>query len=119
MKRTCTSTRERLKTHFFAFQTSATSGILLYLLANNPEAQERLRAEVLRVLPDRDAELHEHAFDHTPYMQACIKESMRLQPIFSGVLRSAGQNLILNGYRIPMNVSIYLVVFVTGTACTG
>lgn len=86
-------------------QTSATSGILLYLLAKNPEAQERLRAEVFRVLPNRNAALRDNALVNTPYMHACIKESMRLQPIFSGVLRSAGQNLILNGYRIPKDVT--------------
>lgn len=78
---------------------------MLYLLAKNPAEQEKLRAEIVGVLPDRNAALGERDLDSLPYMRACIKEALRMHPIVPGHLRAAGQNLVLNGYQIPLNVN--------------
>lgn len=85
-------------------QTSSTSATLLYHLAKNPAEQEQLREEVFRVLPDSEAGLERNALDQMPYMRACLKESMRIQPIIQGHLRGTGQPLIMDGYQIPIHV---------------
>lgn len=85
-------------------QTSSTTATLLYHLAKNPVEQEKLREEVFRVLPDREKGLDLHDLDQMPFMRACLKESMRLRPIFQGHMRGTGQPLIIDGYKIPQNV---------------
>lgn len=80
--------------------------MLLYMLAKNPAEQEQLCEEVLRVLPNNAVELEAKDMDQMPYMRACIKESMRVQPIITGHLRATGQNLIIEGYKIPKDVIV-------------
>lgn len=36
-----------------------------------------------------------------PYLRACIKEAARINPVVLGGLRAAGQDLVLQGYRVP------------------
>lgn len=69
----------------------------LYLLAINPEKQEKLREEVMAQQGKK------------PYMRACIKESMRLMPIVSGNIRLTTKEYNILGYRIPKNVSSILM----------
>lgn len=90
-------------------QTSAASSVLLYTLAKNPAEQEKLREEVLRVIPDPDVGLNVNDLDQMPYMRACVKESMRVQPIITAHLRSTGQHLIVEGYQIPKDVMFILL----------
>lgn len=78
---------------------------LMYRLAINPEQQEKLREEVLRLLPRKDSPINNDNFDDFTYFRACLKESMRLQPQLPVNLRAAGRNIVLDGYRIPKNVS--------------
>lgn len=66
----------------------------LYLLAKNPEKQEKLRDEVLSKK------------DKRPYLRACIKESFRVMPIVSGNIRLTTKEYNILGYQIPKNVII-------------
>lgn len=77
---------------------------LLYHLANNLDKQEILRKEVTQTLPNIDSEFTQSGLDHSPYFRAALKESMRLQPLSPGNVRNAGEDMVLNGYRIPKNV---------------
>ncbi|KAG8338328.1 hypothetical protein J6590_005873 [Homalodisca vitripennis] len=70
---------------------AAMSATLLYALAKHPESQQWL-------------------FEHTsfrtrqqalPFLQAFIKETMRLWPVAIGTLRTPDKDLVLSGYRIP------------------
>lgn len=79
---------------------------MLYHLAQNPDVQERLRAEVFQVLPDREQSMQKNDLERMPYMRACLKESMRMQPIIQGHLRGTGQPLIIDGYQIPKDVRV-------------
>ncbi|XP_047989212.1 LOW QUALITY PROTEIN: cytochrome P450 CYP12A2-like [Leguminivora glycinivorella] len=66
----------------------------LYLLALNPEKQNKLREEVLT--------------GHTrkPYLRACIKESLRVLPVVNGNVRLATKEYNLLGYKIPKDILI-------------
>lgn len=89
----------------FDLQTSASVVNLLYLLAKNPEKQEKLRTEIINLLPNIDSEITQETLNHAPYFRGSLKESMRLQPINSGNIRGAGKDTVLNGYQIPENVN--------------
>jgi len=84
---------------------------LLYHIANNPKKQEKLREEVMSVLPDKTMPITYDILKHIPYVKACIKESLRLFPIFTGNLRNMQTDVSIGGYMIPKGVrfsSIFL-----------
>ncbi|XP_024874378.1 cytochrome P450 CYP12A2-like [Temnothorax curvispinosus] len=81
--------------------TSNAAGALLYYMANNAEKQEKLREEAISVLPDKTTHITEDILKNVSYVKACIKESMRLFPIVSGVLRTMQRQVSIGGYTIP------------------
>lgn len=85
-------------------QTGNLAGGLLYYIATNPEKQEKLREEVMSVLPDKTSPVTHNVFNQTKYAKACIKESLRLFPIANGVLRTMQTDVCLGGYKIPEGV---------------
>nr|ADE05592.1 cytochrome P450 333B11 [Manduca sexta] len=66
----------------------------LYLLATNPEKQQKLREEVLSQSEKR------------PYLKACIKEAMRLMPVVPGNIRKTTKEYNVLGYHIPKNMEL-------------
>lgn len=86
--------------------TSSSVVSVLYNLARNPEKQEILRKEILKILPEKDSKLSVTSFNSIPYLRAVIKESLRLNSITNGNMRAAGQDIVLQGYRIPKGVSL-------------
>lgn len=89
--------------------TSATVANLLYHLAKNPSKQEKLREEVMKILPNVDSKLTTTSLNSTPYMRACIKESMRLKPPILANMRGTGRNLVLQGYQIPKDTDVAMI----------
>ncbi|KAL0112643.1 hypothetical protein PUN28_012133 [Cardiocondyla obscurior] len=86
--------------------TGNVSGSLLYYIANNPEKQEKLRAEVMSVLPDKTSPVTQNVLNQTRYAKACIKESLRLFPIAIGTLRTMQTDVCIGGYKIPAGFDI-------------
>lgn len=84
--------------------SSAVTGVL-YNLAKNPDKQEILRKEILTILPEKDSKLTATSFNNVPYLRAVIKESLRILPVVNGNVRATGQDIVLQGYRIPKDVS--------------
>lgn len=76
----------------------------MYHLAKNPEKQEKLRDEIRKTFPNTNAKLTPDSLNSIPYLRACIKEALRLSPVLSGGIRAAGQNIVLQGYRVPKGV---------------
>ncbi|KAG6460400.1 cytochrome P450 CYP12A2 [Manduca sexta] len=66
----------------------------LYLLATNPEKQQKLREEVLSQSEKR------------PYLKACIKEAMRVMPVVPGNIRKTTKEYNILGYHIPKNMEM-------------
>ncbi|XP_013196085.2 cytochrome P450 CYP12A2 [Amyelois transitella] len=79
--------------------TANTIMFTLYLLASNPEKQEKLREEILSTSNE----------DKRPYLRACIKESLRLMPVVSGNARAAKKDYNILGYKIPKGVHVILM----------
>ncbi|XP_063705970.1 probable cytochrome P450 12a5, mitochondrial [Culicoides brevitarsis] len=88
--------------------TSSTAKSLLYLLATNPVRQEKLRKEILSILPTKDTLLTPEKMRSLPYLRACMKEAHRILPVIAGTVRGTQQDLVLQGYQIPKGTWIVM-----------
>ena len=83
--------------------TAVTS--VLYSLAKNPDKQEKLREEILTILPEKSSKLTPTSFNSAPYLRAVIKEALRVLPVANGNLRALDHDTVLQGYRVPKDVN--------------
>ncbi|KAL6431239.1 hypothetical protein ACFW04_007137 [Cataglyphis niger] len=86
--------------------TGNSAGGLLYYIASNPEKQEKLREEVLSVLPDKTSLITYDILQQLRYTKACVKESLRLFPAAIGNLRTMPTDICIGGYKIPAGMNV-------------
>jgi cytochrome P450 len=86
--------------------TANTLSYTLYLLAQNPEAEERLYAELREVLNGRPAEASD--MRRLPYTEMVLKESMRLYPPAWAIGRKAISAFELLGYQFPAGTNVVM-----------
>ena len=77
--------------------TGNTLGFLMYHLASNPDKQEILRKECLAI----GNNLSTKDLNELRYLKACIRETFRLTPTVSMMLRMLQKESVLHGYHIP------------------
>ncbi|CAK1541469.1 unnamed protein product [Leptosia nina] len=97
---------------FFAagFETSATTlGFLLYELAKNPEKQEQAMKEVDEYFKNNKKISYECVFE-TPYLDACINETLRLYPVLGVLTREVVEDYTLGGVSLERGVRIHIPV---------
>ena len=92
--------------------TSNTMQWVLYMMAKNPDKQNILRQEVLSVLGDSTIATPE-TLSQMPYLKAWLRETLRLYPVLSIIMRIPKEDLILGGYHIPGGSALiqYLTYF--------
>ncbi|MFG1790125.1 cytochrome P450 [Nocardia sp. NPDC049149] len=78
------------------------------LLAEHPEARDRLRDEVTSVLGSRPATAAD--LDRLPWTQAVVAETMRLLPPVVGLARTAKAEDALGGYRIKPGTTVIALI---------
>lgn len=87
--------------------TANVLSFVLYHLAKNPTAQDRLYTEIRQQCGD--GELNESMFANMPYLKACIKESLRLvPPVRDGIRRQVDSETVVAGYTIPGGTTLVL-----------
>jgi len=92
-------------------ETSATALTWTYfLLAQHPEIEARLIAELDGVLGGRPAQSADLA--RLPYLKQVVQESMRLYPPVWGIARRANEEFELGGYRIPKHAYLSISMWV-------
>ena len=105
--------RDEIMTLFMAGHETTANALCWtwYLLAMNPEADQRLHAEIDNVLHGVPPSLAD--LPRLPYTEMVVKESMRLYPPAWGIGRLALQDFELNGYRIPAGTNVFLMQWIT------
>ncbi|XP_042145701.1 LOW QUALITY PROTEIN: probable cytochrome P450 301a1, mitochondrial [Ixodes scapularis] len=87
--------------------TSSTVTFCLYHLGRNPEAQNRARREVFDVVGSESRTLEPEHLNQLPFLKACVKESLRLNPTLSGVFRKLDHDVTLSGYLVPAGTPLF------------
>ncbi len=83
-------------------------GFLLYQLAKNPDKQAALREEVERVVGDKTKPVTAKALNSLSYLKACVRESMRIAPVVSGIIREFSKDVVIRDYLLPKGVRYLL-----------
>jgi len=86
--------------------TALTMAWTWFLLATNPEAEERLVAELGRVLGDRPPTVED--LPRLKYTEWVIQESMRLRPPAYIIGREALQACEIGGYHVPRGTTLLM-----------
>ncbi len=76
--------------------TTASLCHLIYCLALNPEIQSKLFQEVNQLL-EKETPFNE-IMDRMPYLNSCLKESLRLMPVGLTIERKTVENSFLRKY---------------------
>ncbi|KAK0163148.1 hypothetical protein PV327_006856 [Microctonus hyperodae] len=87
---------------------SNTQAFLFYFLAKNPRVQRKLYDEVCHVFSSDKSKLSEENIQQTPYLNACLQESLRLRPAFPYISRLLSKKITIHGYAIPKGT--YLIM---------
>ncbi|KAM3919145.1 cholesterol 24-hydroxylase-like [Leptodactylus fuscus] len=82
-------------------------------LARHPEILQKVKAEVDNVIGlRRDIEYDD--LGKLRYLSQVLKETLRLYPTAPGTSRILGEDLIVEGIRIPKNTSVLVYSYITG-----
>ncbi len=105
--------RDELMTIFLAGHETTALALTwaFYLLAQNPEAEARLAAELSEVLGGRAPEVSD--LPRLRYAEWVVKESMRLYPPAWGVGREAARECEVGGYRVPKGMQVFAFTWVS------
>lgn len=84
---------------------------LFYHLARYPRAQHKLYDEI----KDAPADLQRSDFNNMQYLQACIKESLRLKPPMPVLSRILTKDIVVYNYVIPKGTYMLLATHLSST----
>ncbi|KAJ8719715.1 hypothetical protein PYW08_011890 [Mythimna loreyi] len=87
---------------------TSSMSFLLYYLAKYQRAQKILFKEINKVGPNIDVNSISKITEMTPYLQACIKEALRLAPPIPVLTRILPKNIIIDKYNIPRGTLIIM-----------
>ncbi|XP_065856393.1 iridoid oxidase-like [Euphorbia lathyris] len=97
--------------------TETTSGTIEWVLTElfrNPESMSRVKEELNRVV-GLQRKVEESDIDHLPYLQAVIKESMRLHPVVPLLVpRNVLEDTNFMGYVLHKDTQVHVNVWAIG-----
>lgn len=94
--------------------TSTTTEWIIAELLKNPEAMRKVKEELNEVVGE-NRKVEESDIEKLPYLQAVIKETLRLHPAAPLLLpRNTIQNTNFMGYHIPKDTQVFVNVWAIG-----
>ncbi|OMO70126.1 Cytochrome P450 [Corchorus olitorius] len=93
--------------------SSTTIGWGLSELINNPHVMEKARQEIDSVV-GKNRILEESDVPNLPYLQAIVKETLRLHPSGPFIVRESTKACFIAGYEIPEDTRLYVNVWSLG-----
>ena len=95
--------------------TAATLTFLFYFITREPSVQTRLREEVLP-FTDANGDAKQTDLQDLPYLNGCINENLRLQPLLPATLRrvTPPEGIHVGNIHIPGNMIVFCPQYVVG-----
>ena len=87
--------------------TANTIGHMIYLLAKNPDVQDRVYEDIANICPDTDKINHENIKD-MHLLEATISETLRIRPAATMHARQCMKDAEVLGIKIPKGTKILL-----------
>ncbi|EEB11720.1 cytochrome P450, putative [Pediculus humanus corporis] len=87
---------------------SSALGFLFYHISTNPRVQVEVWSEIRKILPEKYTRLEYEHLSSFKYMQACLKESLRLKMPLPIYLRIISKNVSLSNFQIPRGTMILM-----------
>jgi cytochrome P450 len=105
--------RDEAMTFFFAGHEATGLGLTWawYLLAKDPEAEAKLRAELRAVLGRRSPDAADLPRLH--YTTTVVKEALRLYPPAWAIGREALRDCVVGGYHVPAGTQLIMSQWIT------
>ncbi|XP_068631678.1 probable cytochrome P450 301a1, mitochondrial [Battus philenor] len=82
----------------------------LYFIAKHQRVQRLLYKEIENITPEINIDKITDLKKSTPYLQACIKETLRLAPPIPLLTRILPRNIVLDSYNIPRGTLIMMSI---------
>lgn len=84
-----------------------------YLMALNPDVQEKLRAEIRKNVPSPDSgeEISHETFERLPYLNGVCEEVLRLFPTVPTTIREAKRDTTVAGVAVPGGTPLVLSIY--------
>ncbi|CAH2041320.1 unnamed protein product, partial [Iphiclides podalirius] len=89
---------------------TSTVSFLLYFIAKQSRVQRLLYQEIENITPEINLDKVNNLKDKTPYLQACLKETLRLAPPIPLLTRILPKNIVLDSYNIPRGTLIMMSI---------
>ncbi|XP_031259423.1 cytochrome P450 93A3-like [Pistacia vera] len=111
--------RENIKSfilEIFSAGTDTSASTMEWALAeliNHPDAMKKAREEIDLVV-GRSRLVEESDIANLPYLQAIVKETMRLHPNGPLIMRESIENCTIQGYEIPAKTRLFINVWAIG-----
>ncbi|XP_053204179.1 cytochrome P450 4V2-like [Panonychus citri] len=103
---------ELLTTAAAGHETTATAlNLILFILGNRPEIQEKLYQEISSVFDNNDSVNDIEKVNKCNYLDKCIKESMRLYPPIPLIARELDEPMEINSYYLPKGTTVGVNIF--------
>ncbi|KAF0556966.1 cytochrome P450 [Gigaspora margarita] len=83
----------------------------LYYLAKNPDIQKNLRKEILDEFSDHNNSPTFEAIDQLKYLDCVFKETLRISPPATVIMRYNSKDENLNGYFIPKGTPMVIPIY--------
>ncbi|XP_011878425.1 PREDICTED: cytochrome P450 4C1-like [Vollenhovia emeryi] len=105
--------REEVDTFMFEGHDTVAMGLTyaILVLAEHKDVQECIRNEVSAVMQANEEKLTMSALNKMPYLERCLKESLRLYPSVPLIARTLSEDVKLHSYLVPagavMHINIY------------
>ncbi|XP_067216469.1 cytochrome P450 4C1-like isoform X2 [Linepithema humile] len=93
------------------YETTAISiSFTILLLAEHKNIQDRVRKEVSAVMLENNGKLTMTAINNMPYLERCLKESLRLYPSLPNIMRVASEDLKIQSYIVPSGTILHIPI---------
>ncbi|XP_011066201.1 PREDICTED: cytochrome P450 4C1-like [Acromyrmex echinatior] len=105
--------REEVDTFVFEGHDTVAVGLTyaILLLAEHEDVQKRARNEISAIMEANGGKLTMSALNNMPYLERCLKESLRLYPSVPFISRVLSKDLQTQTYLVPSGTIVHLNIY--------